>query len=38
MGKTKRVVFRSFFDALRTNYDTFSRFSGAFDPLFTPYG
>jgi hypothetical protein len=34
IGKTKRVIFRSFFDGLRPNYDTFGRFSGAFDPLF----
>ena len=38
IGKTNRVVLRSFFDALRPNFDTFSRFSGAFDPHFTPYG
>jgi hypothetical protein len=30
IGKTKRVVFRSFFDALRSNYDTFRRFLYAF--------
>jgi hypothetical protein len=38
IGKIKRVVFRSFFDALRTNFDAFGRFSGAFDRVFTPYG
>jgi hypothetical protein len=38
MGKENRDVLRSFFDALRPNFDTFGRFSGAFDLVFTPYG